>query len=390
MRKWVRKKEEDSLQLIIVPESYWETIMRAFHDDETACHAGIEVCLARCRQIFYWAGMKEEFTEYIKGCIRCNQIKQPRRFLKAPLQQLHFHHFNDAIIIDHIVPESMKKTPRGFRYILGISDAWSNYLVAVPVRTTTAKETIAVLFKHWINRFGVFREVISDRAPGFRSQIYNAVFKKFDADTTYGTAYKASSTGRAEMNNKRINNAIRSIIPPGRENTWDLYVDRVAFALNCMQNSRNGFSAHKMTFGREANVPLSLLVQDGDEHKPSPVDSGSQEAYALHKEMRTIIRKVRKHSEAHFMYAKRAHEKNVLGPYFKVGDLCFLLINCPTHKFSHRYRGPFEIAKVINDHLYVVKIAPGVERVVNLSKLKQYTPSKYNRSRDAEVPATCG
>ena len=50
-----------------------------------------------------------------------------------------------------------KRTSRGYRYILTISDAWSNYLVAVPVRSQTAKENIAAIMKNWILKVGMCR-----------------------------------------------------------------------------------------------------------------------------------------------------------------------------------------------------------------------------------------
>ncbi len=71
--------------------------------------------------------MEDEFKMFIKACIRCSEMKQPKAYLKAPLRHLFFHHFNDSIIVDHCIPHSKKKTPRGFRYILTITDAWSNF-----------------------------------------------------------------------------------------------------------------------------------------------------------------------------------------------------------------------------------------------------------------------
>ena len=282
-RKWVRKKEDDSLQLIVVPETCWESVISKLHDSDESCHAGIEICLARCRQLFYWPGMQEEFTMYINGCIRCGEIKQPRRFLKAPLQHLYFHNMNDAVTVDHIVPSAEQRTPRGFRYILTITDAWSNYLVAIPVRTQTAKENVAAIMKHWVCRFGMFREIIVDNHPGFTADFFHGVFSAFECKTTHGTSYKAASTARAENSNKRVNKALRAILPVGKEHNWDIFLDKVVFALNCMKNSRTGYSGNRLVYGREANVPLNILVDDNKEFQPTTVNKATQEAYDLHK-----------------------------------------------------------------------------------------------------------
>lgn len=389
-RKWVRKKEEDTRLLILVPEKCEEEIMRLFHENITYCHPGAGACVARCRQYFYWPKMEAEFDLFIKACIKCGEMKPPRAYLKAPLKQIVFHGFNDAIMVDHIVPSATMRTPRGFRYILTISDAWSNYVVAVPVRTQTAKENIAAIMKHWVWRFGLCREIIVDNHPGFRSEFFEEVWKAFQCKKTHGTTYKSASTGRAENNNKRINNALRACLPSGKEHLWDLYLEKVTFALNCAKNRRTGFSAHKMLYGREVNLPLTLVMEKEDILAPEKSRTTAAEVYKNHKELKRIMYKVREQSRADFMYASKQHDRNLHGPYFKMGDLCFVLVQCPHHKFAPRFRGPFRITKVINDHLYVVDFGQGVEKVTNLCKMKRYEVNKFTQkasSSELEEPS---
>ena len=109
--------------------------------------------------------------------------------------------------------------------------------------------------------------------------------------------------------------------------------------------------------------------------------------YDLHKKMRTIVRKVRKNAETDYKYADNQYNKDLHGPYFKENDLCYMLVQCPKHKFSPRWRGEFRIKKVISNHLYVVEISPGEEKVVNISKLKHFRTTKYSKSpiKDIEM-----
>ena len=320
---------------------------------------------------------------YIKACIRCGEMKQPKAYLKAPLKHLFFHHFNDAIVIDHIVPTANQRTPRGYRYILTISDAWSNYLVAVPVRSQTAKENVAAIMKNWILKFGMCRELIVDNHPGFRAEFFREVWEHFDCKKTHGTSYKASSTARADNNNKRTNRALRACIPRGREHCWDIYLDKSTFALNCLKNRRTGCSAHKMVFGREVNVPLNIMLDDRDKHQHDTRNTAAREAYELHREMKRIIRRVRESADVDFMYAQRQHDRNLHGPYFKENDFCFVLVQCPKHKFAPRFRGPCRVKKVLNDHLYVEEYGPGLEKVTNISKMKHYEMNRFSEKRVA-------
>ena len=92
-RKWVMKKEEECRDLILVPENSEVTIMKLFHDNTTNCHPGISPSVNRCRQYFYWPKMEDEFRLYIQACPRCNEIKQPHQYLKAPLKHMFFSLF---------------------------------------------------------------------------------------------------------------------------------------------------------------------------------------------------------------------------------------------------------------------------------------------------------
>ena len=377
MRKWVNKKNPaEGRDLIVIPESMIENIMRVHHSNLRSCHPGVNLSMDLCRRSFYWPNMLTDFKEYIAACEKCSAVKQPQRYLRAPLQHMLFHNFNDCIIVDHIVPEMEGRTPRGYRYILTICDAWSNYIVAVPVRSQTAKENIEQIVRRWQLVYGTPREIIVDNHKGFSANFFHAVWEYFDCKVTHGTSYKSRSTGKVERSNKRINQALRAAIPEGKERSWDLYLGYCVMALNSLKNRHTGYSSNRLVFGRENNTPITLLV-DNDLKTEIP-SKKSKGAYELYKTMKRTLRKVRENADTDFLYAKHQHDRNLLGPFFKEGDLCYILINCPQHKYSIRWRGPLLVKRVVNDHLYVVQITPEKEKIVNISKMKHFIRNKHN------------
>lgn len=378
MRRWVSKKDIDKgRDLFVIPDRLMEQVME-LHHRSTTCHPGVDQSVELCRRNFYWPKMQEEFKEYIGACEKCHAVKPPNRYLKAELKHMLFHNFNDCVVVDHIVPDAEKRTARGFRYILTITDAWSNYVVAIPVRTQTAKENISQIVRRWTLTYGLPKEIIVDNHPGFTADFFEQVMQYFDCKVTHGTSYHSRSTGKAERSNKRVNQALRASIPVGKENQWDIYLGYAVFALNCLRNRHTGYSSNRLVFGRELNTPITLLVDNELKTETLTRQSAAYEQYKL---MKNTIKKVRENANADFMYAKNQHEKNILGPFFKAGDLCYVLVSCPSHKFSIRWRGPFMINKAINDHLYVVQMAPGVDKVVNLGKMKHFQRNKYNQNK---------
>ncbi len=98
--------------------------------------------------------MQEELKLYIGICISCGQAKQPQAYLKAPLQHILCYNFGDGVEIDHIIPQKEGKTPRGFRYILTITDIFSGYVTLVPMKKMTADANIRAIIHRWVLRHG--------------------------------------------------------------------------------------------------------------------------------------------------------------------------------------------------------------------------------------------
>ena len=104
----------------------------------------------------------------------------------------------------------------------------------------------------------------------------------------------------------------------------------------------------------------------------------SEKAYLLYRTIRNIVQKARRHAALDFQYSDNYYNKNLQGPYLEEGNWVFTLINCPKHKFSERFQGPYKIIKKISDHLYVIEMENSDEKLVNISKLKRYVHSKFS------------
>ena len=382
MRRWVDVKDSTKNRyLIAIPEPLHEIFMKLSHNTKITAHPGARVSLEICRRYYYWPKMHEDFKLYVAACIKCGCMKPPSAYREAPLRHIIFHSFNDGVVIDHIVPEQMGKTPRGYRYILTITDSWSNYIVAIPTKTQTAEENIRLIIHHWALVFGMPLELLADNAPGFKAKFFKTILAAFDCKTTYGQTYRSRTTGRAEKSNARLNSALRACIPENKYRNWDLYVNFATFALNGLRNSHTQYSANFLVFGKELNTPLSVLVDNQKEFERVPVKQSDYDvrAHELYKSMKSINRKVRINAGVHYGYAKKYHDRNITGPFFEEGEECFILVQCRAHKFSSlRWIGPYPIKRKVNDHLYVLTLPSGEDKVFSINKLKKYVRNKYS------------
>ena len=380
-RKWIQPNTpEKEKHLLVVPISLQTRALQLFHDSNEMMHAGVETCLNRCKELYWWPRMKTDFQLYIAACIKCNSIKQPRKYLKAPLKCILYSHFNQAVCIDHIVPEMSGSTPRNNRYILTIVDMYTGYIMALPTKTQKSSETIQLILKNWVFTFGLFQELLHDNAPGFSSEFFAEVLKDFNIRNTRGTTYKSATTGKVERSNKKINNALRAALPANDLNNWDSYLGLVCMSLNSIKNRHTNFSPYFLVFSREPIFPSQLMVCN---EEPILTDGQNQRnfqrklAFDSYRKMKLLVHRVRQNAQRDYQYVLGSSNDNVRGPFFEKGDHCFVLVDCPVHKFGKRWHGPYCIKKRINDHLYIIPVG-NKEKVINITKLKPYHPNRFS------------
>ena len=391
MRKWTPVNErsgEPERDLICIPDSLQEEVLKMCHESIAVNHPGSNATLEICRRFFYWPGMTTDINLFVKSCITCGKVKQPRAFMKTKRKHLIASAFNSCIVIDHIEPEKLGLSAGGEKCILSITDVYSGYVVAAATKYQTAEETISLIMHKWVLPHGMPLEIVSDNGPGFRSQFYKSMLTAFGCRFEYGLPYECKSTAKAERTNKRLNTSLRLVLVDKNPKLWDRYLNYVCSALNSIKNRHTGFSANFLRFGSENNTPMSLLVSNStiEEVFAAKGDTAySQKAWELHQAYKKILRTVSNNLESSYERADAPHNRRLNKPFEK-GDMCFVLVRCTKHKFSPKWFGPVPVVKVINDCVYVVKLPDG-EKVVNISKLKEYARSKFSPSSlDPEAP----
>ena len=376
------ENSEDDRDLIVVPQSLYETVIKLYHDGIENCHSGVENSVDSCRRKFWFYRMQFEFELYIRSCEKCNAIKQPRKYSRPPLKPIIFREFNQGIAIDHVIPSQNIVTKNRNRYILSITCLYTGYLVAVPVKSVEAQVTVEAILKHWITIFGWPTCVLSDNHKSFDNNLFKAVSEIFGFDAKKITPYHSQGAGRIESQNKRINACMRAILSADKFREWDKYLKYIVFSLNSLKCKRTNVSANFLVFGRNLKSPRDLWLEDLSHINIEPdmfvnVDNLKKKtAYDLHKKIREINLKVQRTMGTHVQNMCNAYNKKANFPDFKVGEKCYIKINVPENKFSARWEGPGQILKKLSDNLYVV-LVKNAEKVVNVTKMKPYTHSKY-------------
>ena len=142
-------------------------VLRLFHDATTAGHPGITKTTQLISEYYWWPGMKDFITHYIKGCATCQMSKvntHPNKPQISPVTATPGALPFETVAMDFIVklPESEGKDT-----ILTITDHdCTKAAIFIPCNETIDTPELAKLYAvHIFPHYGIPKKIISDRDP---------------------------------------------------------------------------------------------------------------------------------------------------------------------------------------------------------------------------------
>jgi len=155
---------KDSAFVVVGNNALKRGVISLFHDSTMAGHPGITKTLAAIKPYYWWPGIKNFVTEYVKGCATCQMTKvntQPTRPPLFPITTEEGALPFQTISLDFIVKLPLSD---GYDTILTITDYdCSKVAIFIPCNeeidaTGVAKVYATYVFPH----YGLPRKVISD------------------------------------------------------------------------------------------------------------------------------------------------------------------------------------------------------------------------------------
>src|SRR5436190_4831073 len=214
-----RRAREGPLLRCLFDQEAVEVLQEA-HDGVCGAHQPGPKLGDRIRRMgYYWPKMMTEAIAYAKKCHAC-QIHGD--FVhQLPEQQ----HPTDSTwpfemwgmdIMGPISPPSAKD----HRFILAVTDYFSKWAEAIPLREVKTSDVIQFIKHHVIYRFGVPRRIVHDNGPQFVSYSFQRFCPKFGIQSTSSTAYYPPANGLTEAFNKTIGKLLKKFVSRTKRD-WD-------------------------------------------------------------------------------------------------------------------------------------------------------------------------
>ena len=190
----VRKSNLDGALQRVVPVSLRARLLHTTHYPRLAGHPGGIRMYYSLRREYYWPHMANDVFMTVRDCVSCARnratVQKFQKFMKlfpasGPLE---------FVAMDLLDP--LRKTTRGFTFILVITDRFSKLTRCIPLRTTTAPVVAAAFLDYWVYAYGAPLYVLTDNGKQFTAKFFDAVCSMLGSRHFLTTAYHPQTDKR--------------------------------------------------------------------------------------------------------------------------------------------------------------------------------------------------
>ncbi|GBO38295.1 Transposon Tf2-6 polyprotein [Araneus ventricosus] len=360
MIKNAHKNKKKIVNRIVIPKSLIKVCIETAH----APHFGVRKTFEFIRHKYQWKGMYLDTKKFCEHCEKCLENKPKAKLTQTQMIPKRNLAPGQCIAIDVVgkLPRSTDKK----NFILTVIDHYSRYLEAYPLQNITSRTIINCLNKYFAN-FGLPKFLITDNATNFISNEMVEFLDRLNIQHRKSSIYYPMANGLLERAHRTMKESLASMC----ESTFQWSEKLLFFKLyyNNSIHSVTEFAPAEIFFGRKQNLPLDIFFE------PVTVENESKYLKNIRNNMCSIRNEFSKNEEQYFKN-NAPHIKGRKVPNFNLGDKVFVKNFSHPHVFQEKYKGPFEIIKILRNNNYVIKsLKDNKTMKLNVSKIfKQEQP----------------
>ena len=349
--------------VICAPPQIWQPVFADAHEALGAGHLGVDKTLRRIQERFWWPGMSMTVREKIRDCPLCQAHKSrprpPRERLgdrpppETPWERIHMD-----------VWTAGGESEDGNKHVLGLVDAFSKYLILIPVEDHKSATVAQCLMEHVLLPYGMPQEIASDNASDFTSDFRKEMYAGFGITRKVSTPFRPQSNGQIERMFSTMRSILAALASKAPSN-WDHYLNLTAHCYNTSFHATIKDTPFHIMYGRDPN-PLP-------EHHMEPEYEDNRERVRRWKTARAAAYQGlcdgQTRSKAYYDTVMARPQGEI-----EVGD-CVLRVTTTMpvgaiRKLYPRFVGPYRVVKVVGSVLWISPLhaPPRVKLVLRIHK----------------------
>jgi len=203
--------------------------------------------------------MARDIQIFVKTYDTCIRIKS-RPAVKYGLRNLEPGELHTKIEIDHHDMTRISSSGHAYKYILVITDLYSQDCLFLPTYTQSAAETADLIYNPYIVKKGWPKYVITDRHKSFMSQLMSSMAKLSTngCKIIHSSQFLPRSSGLVEGKNKHIITFMRAV----DQTKWPQYLPTLELSVRSSINTALGVNPYFAEFGRHMSLAIDTTLLD--------------------------------------------------------------------------------------------------------------------------------
>lgn len=321
-----------------IPKKFREQFFLQVHN---MSHPGVKSTVSLMTSKFIWPGIRNDVKKWTQSCMGCQRSKITRH-TKSPIT--HFQDSGERFNTVHIDIVGPLSPSDGYMYCLTCIDRYTNWMEAIPIRNITAENVAKSFYDHWVTRFGVPANLVTDQGRQFESQLFKELSALCGVNLKRTTPYHPQCNGKIERLHRTIKTAIRA----HNSIKWTDVLPTVLLGLRSSLREDSNSSIAQMLYGTHIRLPGEFFIGPTTETEPGTFVSNLQQ----HMQQLRPVEVNHKTSRTVFIHKDLKDCTHV-----------FLRVDKVKKSLQPPYEGPFKvIAKT--DKYFSVSIR---NRIVNVS-----------------------
>lgn len=340
-------------------------ILNDFHLLPTSGHAGIRRMINNIKKYYFWTNLEVDVTHFVKMCDKCQKQKHSTHHTKEPMVITSTANSAfEKIYLDLVGP--LDKDYYNYMYILTIQCELTKYIEAYPLCSKNSIEVAKQLVNNFILRYGIPKEIATDRGSEFLSATMSEVCKLLHINKLHSTAYHHQSIGALENAHKQLGNYLR-IQSENKSNAWSTWLPFWCFSYNTSVHSETKFSPFELVFGKKCILPSNL-----NSNKVDPLYNFDSYPLELKYRIQTSQKEARENLINNKINRKLKYDHNANPVFYQPNDL-ILLKNETGNKFQSIYSGPYKVVRDCSPNVEIIK--DNKNYIAHKNRTKRYFPA---------------
>ena len=321
-------------------------------------HLGQSRTTEKIAKRFFFPRLASIISSYVRNCPDCLQKNRSAPSANHIPYIRRLSRFGELVYIDLVGPlHPQEKDGRVYKYILSIEDGYTRFYSATPLYNIDSKTVAKCLVDQWCSTFGIPESLYSDNGQQFTSKVWKELMTILHIQHVRSPNYSPQSN-RSERTHRLLGSLLRSDNTL-QQNNWMDKVAPAVLAINSSTNRVTGVSPYFATFGREANLPLDIIMDvPGEVEQPN---LNEPQLFALHirQKFRDIYQYMMLNQDKHIHKEISNAALSATHERIEQGDMVYYF--CPravpgiSAKLQRHWLGPYFVTRVYSPSLLFLR-----------------------------------